>query len=87
MQFQSPLPAADGGTRTRTALSGPRILSPLRLPFRHIGVCREVARNQAAWRDCASAKSATSMRLAGGSRGTTPSATVGLLLKPCCPTS
>jgi hypothetical protein len=28
---------ADGGTRTRTALSGQRILSPLRLPFRHIG--------------------------------------------------
>ena len=29
--------SADGGTRTRTALSGQRILSPLRLPFRHIG--------------------------------------------------
>ena len=28
----------DGGTRTRTTLSGQRILSPLRLPFRHIGV-------------------------------------------------
>jgi hypothetical protein len=27
----------DGGTRTRTTLSGQRILSPLRLPFRHIG--------------------------------------------------
>jgi hypothetical protein len=29
--------AADGGTRTRTDLSVQRILSPLRLPFRHIG--------------------------------------------------
>jgi hypothetical protein len=28
---------ADGGTRTRTDLSVQRILSPLRLPFRHIG--------------------------------------------------
>ena len=28
---------ADGGTRTRTDLSIQRILSPLRLPFRHIG--------------------------------------------------
>jgi hypothetical protein len=28
----------DGGTRTRTTLSGQRILSPLRLPFRHIGL-------------------------------------------------
>jgi hypothetical protein len=28
---------ADGGTRTRTILSNQRILSPLRLPFRHIG--------------------------------------------------
>jgi hypothetical protein len=32
-----PVPA-DGGTRTRTTLSGQRILSPLRLPFRHIGL-------------------------------------------------
>lgn len=29
--------SADGGTRTRTTLSDQRILSPLRLPFRHIG--------------------------------------------------
>ena len=28
---------AGGGTRTRTAPSGQRILSPLRLPFRHPG--------------------------------------------------
>ena len=28
-----------GGTRTRTSLSRKRILSPLRLPFRHTGVC------------------------------------------------
>ena len=28
---------ADGGTRTHTSLSRKRILSPLRLPFRHIG--------------------------------------------------
>jgi hypothetical protein len=34
---------ADGGTRTRTALSGQRILSPLRLPFRHIGFGPAVA--------------------------------------------
>jgi hypothetical protein len=33
-----PNPSTDGGTRTRTTLSGQRILSPLRLPFRHIGV-------------------------------------------------
>jgi hypothetical protein len=31
----------DGGTRTRTTLSGQRILSPLRLPFRHIGMCQQ----------------------------------------------
>jgi hypothetical protein len=37
---------ADGGTRTRTALSGQRILSPLRLPFRHIGARAEA--NEAA---------------------------------------
>jgi hypothetical protein len=36
--------SADGGTRTRTTLSGQRILSPLRLPFRHIGPCQQ-ARN------------------------------------------
>jgi hypothetical protein len=29
---------ADGGIRTHTPLSRERILSPLRLPFRHIGV-------------------------------------------------
>ena len=39
---------ADGGTRTRTALSGQRILSPLRLPFRHIGARAEA--NEAAHR-------------------------------------
>src|SRR5688572_12829698 len=30
---------ADGGTRTHTSISRKRILSPLRLPFRHIGGC------------------------------------------------
>jgi hypothetical protein len=35
------MPDADGGTRTRTILSGQRILSPLRLPFRHIGSCQQ----------------------------------------------
>ena len=40
--------SADGGTRTRTALSGQRILSPLRLPFRHIGARAEA--NEAAHR-------------------------------------
>ncbi len=30
---------ADTGTRTRTGISPQRILSPLRLPFRHIGYC------------------------------------------------
>ncbi len=28
---------AGGGTRTRTTFYGPRILSPVRLPFRHTG--------------------------------------------------
>ena len=28
---------AGGGTRTHTAFYGPRILSPVRLPFRHTG--------------------------------------------------
>jgi hypothetical protein len=32
----------DGGTRTRTTPSDQRILSPLRLPFRHIGFCQQV---------------------------------------------
>jgi hypothetical protein len=45
--------SADGGTRTRTALSGQRILSPLRLPFRHIGARAEP--NEAARRKTASA--------------------------------
>lgn len=31
-------PPADGGTRTHTPLTEKRILSPLRLPFRHIGL-------------------------------------------------
>jgi hypothetical protein len=35
--FREHMEYADGGTRTRTTLSGQRILSPLRLPFRHIG--------------------------------------------------
>ena len=35
-------PGADGGTRTRTDLSIQRILSPLRLPFRHIGACAKL---------------------------------------------
>src|SRR5437867_8597023 len=30
-------PGAGGGTRTHTAFYGPRILSPVRLPFRHTG--------------------------------------------------
>ena len=34
---------ADGGTRTRTDLSIQRILSPLRLPFRHIGVRQQAS--------------------------------------------
>ena len=29
---------AGGGTRTRTTFYGPRILSPVRLPFRHTGI-------------------------------------------------
>ena len=44
----------DGGTRTRTTLSGQRILSPLRLPFRHIGMDSQ-ATNQAALSGSASA--------------------------------
>jgi hypothetical protein len=52
--------SADGGTRTRTALSGQRILSPLRLPFRHIGARAEP--NEAARRQTASAIS-TGIRL------------------------
>ena len=28
---------AGGGTRTRTTVYGPKILSPVRLPFRHTG--------------------------------------------------
>ena len=28
---------AGGGTRTHTTFDGPRILSPVRLPFRHTG--------------------------------------------------
>src|SRR5438067_699696 len=31
------LDGAGGGTRTHTAFYGPRILSPVRLPFRHTG--------------------------------------------------
>src|SRR5262245_55760702 len=31
---------AGGGTRTRTTFYGPRILSPVRLPFRHTGTSR-----------------------------------------------
>jgi hypothetical protein len=31
---------ADDGIRTHTSLSRERILSPLRLPFRHIGAAR-----------------------------------------------
>jgi hypothetical protein len=46
--FFSKIDYADGGTRTRTALSGQRILSPLRLPFRHIGARAEA--NEAAHR-------------------------------------
>ena len=30
---------AGGGTRTHTTFYGPRILSPVRLPFRHTGNC------------------------------------------------
>ena len=33
----------DEGTRTPTKISLQRILSPLRLPFRHIGLCPAVA--------------------------------------------
>ena len=29
---------AGGGTRTHTTFYGPRILSPVRLPFRHTGI-------------------------------------------------
>jgi hypothetical protein len=47
--------SADGGTRTRTILSNQRILSPLRLPFRHIGLSKQ-ARNQAALGGSASSK-------------------------------
>ena len=39
----------DGGTRTRTTLSGQRILSPLRLPFRHIGVRQQASVPRAAF--------------------------------------
>jgi hypothetical protein len=46
--FSAKFDYADGGTRTRTALSGQRILSPLRLPFRHIGARAEA--NEAAHR-------------------------------------
>src|ERR1700736_5412277 len=38
MLIQGGYRSADGGTRTRPPLSGQRILSPLRLPFRHIGI-------------------------------------------------
>jgi hypothetical protein len=37
----------DGGTRTRTTLSGQRILSPLRLPFRHIGLIFAITNQEA----------------------------------------
>lgn len=34
---------AGGGTRTHTTFYGPRILSPVRLPFRHTGAYRFMA--------------------------------------------
>ena len=37
--FEAGKEGAGGGTRTRTPLSRKRILSPLRLPFRHTGKC------------------------------------------------
>ena len=40
LPFSRPLPCrsgAEGETRTRTPISGQRILSPRRLPFRHLG--------------------------------------------------
>lgn len=49
------LHSADDGTRTHTDLSVQRILSPLRLPFRHIGLS-EQARNQAVLSGSASTK-------------------------------
>jgi hypothetical protein len=76
---------ADGGTRTRTALSGQRILSPLRLPFRHIGLRREVARNQAAQRNCASANSTGAVSLGGNSSVAALPATTGLSSTPSRP--
>ena len=53
---------ADGGTRTRTTLSDQRILSPLRLPFRHIGMDSQ-ATNQAVPEGCARTKFAEWGRL------------------------
>ena len=37
---------AGGGTRTRTSCYGPRILSPVRLPFRHSGSATEFFRSR-----------------------------------------
>jgi hypothetical protein len=37
VEHQQVKTGAGGGTRTRTSCYGPRILSPVRLPFRHSG--------------------------------------------------
>ena len=37
VEHQQVKTGAGGGTRTRTSCYGPRILSPVRLPFRHTG--------------------------------------------------
>src|SRR5438874_1425507 len=44
---------AGGGTRTHTAFYGPRILSPVRLPFRHTGnrsFCRSEIKSRTCFR-------------------------------------
>jgi hypothetical protein len=45
------LEGADDGIRTHTPLSRERILSPLRLPFRHIGAMRALYAGRCADQD------------------------------------
>ena len=41
---------AGGGTRTHTTFYGPRILSPVRLPFRHTGFVSNIRAVRHVWR-------------------------------------